>query len=93
MAGEKEFTFDIEKLVQMMLKDAKIHHGRWVFSVSMDVSAGIFHSPRDGAPRPAHLLAFNRLSLHDATDAPEDALMVFDASLLNPRKKERRNKE
>ncbi|WP_143326171.1 hypothetical protein [Vandammella animalimorsus] len=84
MKEKKEFIFDVENLMRLMLKDAKIHQGRWAFSVNVEISAGTFRGAADGKPRPAHMLAFNQLALVDATNAPDDTPLVFDAALLNP---------
>lgn len=83
MAELTQFTFSIQEATEALIKQQKIHEGKWALGVEFSMSVGIVGVSQDQA-RPGLMALVNNILLLsvDSTQIPPD--MIVDAAQVNP---------
>src|ERR1700694_2481346 len=77
-----QLFFSHREILEMLIKKADIHEGKWMFSANFGFSAGNF-GPTPDQLSPGGVVVILGIGLQRAAgDAPEAALV--DAALINP---------
>ena len=82
-----ETTHYIEhkEVVELLIKHAKFHEGKWMLSVAFNLGAGNA-GPSVAETNPTAFVTLARIGIVPApSDAPES--LVLDAAVVNPAKK------
>lgn len=82
MPEVNQLFFQHKEIVELLIKKAGIHEGKWVLAVNIGFSAGNFGPTLDQLV-PGAVLTVLGIGLNRATPETPDALKV-DASLINP---------
>jgi hypothetical protein len=82
MSEVSQLFFQHKELVELLIKKANIHEGRWMLAVNFGFSAGNFGSTAEQVVPGAIVAVLGVGLLRAAQDTP-DALQV-DASVVNP---------
>jgi hypothetical protein len=77
-----QLHFSNQELVELMLKNANIHEGKWVISMLFGFAGGNF-GPTESEMTPGAVIGVQKIGLQRAT-AETPPAMVVDASLVNP---------
>lgn len=79
-----QYTLTHKELVEMMVKKAGIHEGRWVLMTTFAFTAGNF-GPSDDQSLPGVVVGVQKLGIQRAeANSPES--LVVDAAEVNPRR-------
>ncbi len=85
MATPTQFMLTNKQLITLLIKDADIHEGRWILSVSFGFGPGNF-GPTPETTNPGVVVAVNQIGIQrESTDGPPlpDGMAV-DAAEVNP---------
>jgi hypothetical protein len=77
-----QYTFSNKELLELLVKQAGVHEGRWVLMVNFGFSAGNF-GPSPDNMSPGAVVAITQMGIQRAqSDTPQE--MSVDASTANP---------
>ena len=82
MPEVNQYAFGHKELVELLIKKAGVHEGRWVLMAGFGFSAGNF-GPSADQMSPGAIVAITQLGIQRAqADTPEG--MGVDAAVVNP---------
>ena len=84
MAEPTQFTLTHRELVELIIKSANVHEGRWVLSVTFGFVPGNF-GPSQDQVSPGTIVAVNQVGIQ--RELPEMMMppgLTVDAALVNP---------
>ena len=82
MPEVSQYVFSNRELLELLVKKADVHEGRWVLLASFGFSAGNF-GPSADQMSPGAIVAVTQVGIQRAQpDAPE--AMSVDAAVINP---------
>jgi len=86
MAEATQFTVDLKKLIELLIKNNNIHEGQWTLMLGIQVGPGNY-GPNPEQLFPGVAVSFNqvgiqRLAPGEATKGP--GAIVVDAAEVNP---------
>ena len=85
MPETSQIDFKHKEILELLIKQAKIHEGRWMLSVSFNFGAGNI-GPSVDETNPTAFVSLANIGIAKASsDAPES--LVLDAAVVNPAKK------
>lgn len=77
-----QYTFSHRELLELLIKKADVHEGKWAIMMSFGFSAGNF-GPAPDQMSPGAIVVVTNVGIQRATsDAPEE--IVLDAAVINP---------
>jgi hypothetical protein len=77
-----QFFFNHKELLEILIKQAQVHEGRWVLAANFGLSAGNF-GPSPEQMSPGAVVAVLQMGIQIAQpDTPEP--MTLDAAVVNP---------
>lgn len=76
--------FSLDDLAKTLIKASNLTSGRWALSVELHFTAAVMRPPPDRIPLPTGAVSVSKVALSDASSAPDDAPLVFDAAVVNP---------
>jgi hypothetical protein len=82
MPEVNQLFFKHKEIVELLIKQAGIHEGKWVLAMNFGLSAGNFGPTLDQL-NPGAVVAVLGIGLNRATPDTPDAVQV-DASVVNP---------
>jgi hypothetical protein len=77
-----QYTFDHKEAVELLIKKADIHEGKWVLMVTLGFTAGNFTTGVDQA-MPGAIVLVQKFGIQRAEPGSPESLVV-DAALVNP---------
>jgi hypothetical protein len=81
MPEVNQYVFSSKELLELLIKRAGVHEGRWILMATFGFSAGNFGPSPDQA-MPGALIAIQQIGIQRAqADAPE--AMSLDAAVIN----------
>ena len=84
MAEPTQFLLTHRHLVELIIKDAGVHDGRWMLAVSFGLAPGNF-GPSEDQLSPGAVVAINQIGIQRLVgDAAAPSSLVVDAALVNP---------
>jgi hypothetical protein len=86
MADPTQYSFQLSEIAELMLRSSGIHEGKWVIGIEFGVGIGPIPLKPDEA-YPGAVITANRLMLSALAGGPQPPNLVFDAAILNPKKK------
>ena len=89
MADPTQYSFSFAEVMQLLLKSANVHEGRWVIGIEFNVLVGPMGVKPDEA-YPGAMIAANKIIISAAGDAPTPPNLTFDATELNPASKSKK---
>jgi hypothetical protein len=85
MPEASQINFKHKEVLELLIRHAKIHEGRWMLSVSFNFGAGNI-GPSVEETNPTAFVSLANIGIAKASrDAPES--LVLDAAVVNPAKK------
>jgi hypothetical protein len=85
MPETSQIDFKHKEILELLIKQAKIHEGRWMLSVSFNFGAGNA-GPSAEETNPTAFVSLANIGIAKASsEAPES--LVLDAAVVNPAKK------
>jgi hypothetical protein len=82
MAEVNQYTFTNKELLDLLIKQANVHEGRWILMANFGFSAGNF-GPSADQMVPGAVVLVSQIGIQRAQpDTPE--AMVLDAAVINP---------
>lgn len=89
MAEPTQFALTHKELVELIIKSANIHEGRWMLSVTFGFAPGNF-GPSQEQLSPGTVVAINQIGIQrELQDMPIPPGLVVDAAVVNPPPKAR----
>ncbi len=88
MAEPTHFALTHRELLQLIIKNADVHEGRWILSVTFAFAPGNF-GPSEDQLSPGTVVAVNQIGIQ--REAPEMSAppgLVLDAAIVNPAPKQ-----
>jgi hypothetical protein len=83
MAEASQFTFSLKEVTKALIKEQRLHEGKWVIALEFGLGAGLF-GPEPNELRPSALVAVQKVLLaRHPEKAPLHGLVV-DAAEVNP---------
>lgn len=85
MPEASQINFKHKEVLELLIRQAKIHEGRWMLSVTFNFGAGNV-GPSVEETNPTAFVSLTSIGIAKApSDAPES--LVLDAAVVNPAKK------
>ena len=87
MAEANQFTVDLTKLTELLIKDADVHDGEWSLLLGLQIGVGSFGIP--GQQYPGAAVTLHNIGIQKfvpGNPRPEGAV-ILDAAKVNPKKK------
>ena len=82
MPEVNQYMFAHKELLEMLVKQAGVHEGKWTISINFGFSAGII-GPSPEELSPGAVVAIQQIGIQRASpDAPE--AITIDAAAINP---------
>jgi hypothetical protein len=82
MPEANQYIFSTKEIIELCIKKADLHEGRWTILVGFGISAGQF-GPTPNQMAPGVAVVANQIGVQRAApDTPE--VLVVDAAVLNP---------
>jgi hypothetical protein len=82
MPEVNQYLFNHKELLELLIKKADVHEGKWILMANMGFSPGNF-GPNPGQMSPGAAVVIMQMGFQRA--APETPLeMIVDASVVNP---------
>ena len=88
MPETNQYTFTHKELLELMIKQADLHEGRWVLQANFGFSAANV-GPTEDQTVPSAIAALNHLGIQRATEGSPSGL-TLDAAEVNPAPTKRR---
>jgi len=86
-----QYSVKPKELVELIIKSAGIHDGRWWLSVNFALSPGNF-GPNENEVVPGIAIAIQTIGIQrEIPSVPAPAALVVDASIVNPEPKKGRS--
>ncbi len=82
MPEANQYTFKHREIVQLLIKEAGIHEGKWFLMVSFGFAPGNF-GPDAEQLSPGTVVAVNQIGISKAVDGVPPEILV-DAAEVNP---------
>jgi len=83
MPEANQYTFRHKELLEILIKQAGVHEGRWIIMMGFGFTAGNF-GPDDEHLSPGAIVGVTAVGIQKAgPDSPDG--MVLDAAVVNPR--------
>ena len=80
-----QYLFSNQELLELLVKEAKVHEGKWMLMAGFGVTPGNY-GPSPDQMAPGMVFAITQIGIQKAPpDAPEGSWV--DASVVNPPKK------
>jgi hypothetical protein len=87
MAEPTQYTFRLSEIAELMLRSSGIHDGKWVVGMEFSVVVGPVGLKTDEA-YPGAIVTANKLMLSAVVEGQQQPPnLVFDAAVLNPKKR------
>ena len=83
MAKVESYNFPLKEVLELMIKDAGVHEGRWQLQVNFSFTAANM-GPDSESQRPAAISIINHLILAIAKEDSPSSL-TLDAAEVNPK--------
>jgi hypothetical protein len=78
-----QYMFNNKELLELLIKQAHVHDGRWILMSNFGCSAGYFGSTADQVAPPGVAIVINQMGIQRAqADTPKE--MWLDAAVVNP---------
>jgi len=85
MPEASQINFKHKEVLELLIRQAKIHEGKWTLSVTFNFGAGNI-GPSVEETNPTAFVSLTSIGIAKApSDAPES--LVLDAAIVNPAKK------
>jgi len=86
MAKPTQYTFALDEVAKLMIKEAGLHEGRWTLGIEFGIAVGAMGQGPDKDAFPGALVTANKLRLSVVSDSSaEPPNLVFDAAKINPK--------
>ena len=82
MPEVNQYLFTNKELLDLLIKQAGVHEGRWMLAISFGFSAGNF-GPSNEQMSPGAAVLINQVGIQRALPEAPEALSV-DAAVVNP---------
>ncbi|SRR6266849_4124345 len=82
MPEVNQYLFNNKELLEMLVKQAGVHEGKWILMVNFGFSAGNFGTSPDQIS-PGGVIAILQVGIQRATPETPESMMV-DAAVINP---------
>ena len=87
MPEVNQIFFSNKELLELLIKKADVHEGKWALAVNFGFSAGNF-GPSPDQMAPGGIVAMMQAGIQRAAPETPEA-MTGDASVINPKKKQK----
>lgn len=84
---ENLYTFSHRELVELMLKAADVHEGKWVLTVQLGVGTGNV-GPSPTEVYPGVTIQFQKVGIQRLLEGAVEGTITIDAAVVNPPKSE-----
>ena len=83
MPESNQLTFSHKEVVELLVKEAKVHEGYWRLLINFNISAGNFGQTEQDA-NPGIQLLVTKIGIHRAESESPDTITI-DAGRVNPK--------
>lgn len=81
MADVSQYSFELQELTAMLIRQQGIKEGKWVVGFEFNLGAGLIGLD---SPKPAAFVAINKVVLTRHTEGTPEPPFVVDATELDP---------
>ena len=86
MADVDQITYSHSELIEILLKESKIHEGQWALLVNLGMNVGGFVGPNEEVS-PGALLLVHKIGLQRHLGPVQKGAVIVDAAKVNPKAK------